>query len=276
MRAMLTVNKLIPQGRGLASVLLRRASHVELDWDQRQKSRFDTTDSGGRHLGIFLPRGSQLRGGDVLVTEDGSLVRVLAAPQRVLVVRACAEHGSVFDLMRAAYHLGNRHVQLELQPDHLKLEPDHVLADMLRQMHLIVEEAEAAFEPEGGAYAAAGSGHSHGHAQSHVHGHAHGHDHGHDHGQGGHDHPHDHARDHGHGHSHGQGVVSATAQPSAAAAVPVRGRPLSIGVRSEPVPHVHGPGCGHHHHHNHHHHSPPAASVEVAVGTAAGNPPRPA
>ena len=257
---MLTVNKLIPQGRGLASVLLRRASHVELDWDQRQKSRFDTTDSSGRHLGIFLPRGSQLRGGDVLVTEDGSLVRVLAAPQRVLVVRACAEHGSAFDLMRAAYHLGNRHVQLELQPDHLKLEPDHVLADMLRQMHLIVEEAEGAFEPEGGAYAATGHGHSHGH----------------DHGHGGHDHPHEHPQVHGHGHSHDHGDGGTSAQPPAASGAPARGRPLSIGVRSEPVPHVHGPGCGHHHHHSHHHHSPPAASPEVAVAATAGNPPRPA
>jgi urease accessory protein len=55
-----------------------------------------------------------------------------------------------FDLTRAAYHLGNRHVPIELQPDHLKIEPDHVLADMLRAMHLIVQEMQAPFEPEGG------------------------------------------------------------------------------------------------------------------------------
>ena len=85
---MLTVNKLIPRGRGLAPVLLKRAATVELDWDVRQKSRFDATDSPGRALGVFLPRGSVVRGGDVLVAEDGSLVRVLAAPQPVLVVRA--------------------------------------------------------------------------------------------------------------------------------------------------------------------------------------------
>jgi urease accessory protein len=65
---------------------------------------------------VFLPRGSVVRGGDVLVAEDGSLIRVHAAAQPVLVVRHCTEHGSPFDLMRAAYHLGNRHVQLEVQP----------------------------------------------------------------------------------------------------------------------------------------------------------------
>jgi urease accessory protein len=80
----------------------------------RCKSRFDATDSSGRTLGVFLPRGSVVRGGDVLVAEDGSLIRVQAAPQPVLVVRPCAQHGSPFDLVRAAYHLGNRHVQLQL------------------------------------------------------------------------------------------------------------------------------------------------------------------
>src|SRR5262245_49586331 len=134
---MLTVNKLISRGQGLAAALIKRAASVELTWDVRQKSRFDTTDSQGRALGVFLPRGSMLRGGDVLVAEDGSLIAVKAAAQPVLVVRHCAEHGSPFDLLRAAYHLGNRHVQLELQPDRLQLEPDHVLADLLRQMHLI-------------------------------------------------------------------------------------------------------------------------------------------
>lgn len=172
---MLTVNKLIPQGRGLAPVLVKRASTVELDWDVRQKSRFDATDSAGRTLGVFLPRGTAVRGGDVLVAEDGSFVLVRAAPQPVLVVRHCSEHGTPFDLLRAAYHLGNRHVPLELRPDHLKLEPDHVLADMLRQQHLIVTEANEAFEPEGGAYVGGGHGHGHDHGHDHDHDHDHGH-----------------------------------------------------------------------------------------------------
>jgi len=174
---MLTVNKLLPRGQGLSQVLLKRAATVELDWDVRQKSRFDATDSQGRALGVFLPRGSVVRGGDVLVAEDGSMVVVKAAPQPVLVVRHCGEHGSAFDLARAAYHLGNRHVALELKPDHLKLEPDHVLADMLRHMHLLVTEEQSAFEPEAGAYAEGGHGHDHHDHHGHDH---HGHDH-HDH-----------------------------------------------------------------------------------------------
>lgn len=166
---MLTVNKLVPRGRGLAAALVKRAASVELEWDVRQKSRFDATDSLGRALGVFLPRGSVVRGGDVLVAEDGSLVRVIAAAQPVLQVTACAEHGSPLDLLRAAYHLGNRHVGLELQPERLQLEPDHVLAEMLRAMHLTVTETTAAFEPEAGAYAAGGHAHAHAHGHDHHH-----------------------------------------------------------------------------------------------------------
>ena len=212
---MLTINKLIPGGRGLAGALLKRAATVTLDWDTRARSRFDATDSDGRALGVFLARGSVVRGGDMLVGEDGSLVRVIAAPQPVLEIRPCAQHGSPFDLTRAAYHLGNRHVGIELKPDHLKIEPDPVLAAMLRSQHLIVTETMAAFEPEGGAYgaqAAGGHGHaaSHGHTRDHSHDHAHDHVHGpgctHDHAPGqAHDHGHDHAHGHDHDHDHGRG-----------------------------------------------------------------------
>jgi urease accessory protein len=167
---MLETSKLIAQGRGLAPVLLKRASTVELDWDVRQKSRFDATDSQGRQLGVFLPRGTLVRGGDVLVAQDGSLIKVLAAPQPVLRITPCKTHGSPFDLTRAAYHLGNRHVPIELRPDHLQIEPDHVLADMLRAMHLIVHELDAPFEPEGGAYSASAHGHDHGNGHAHDHG----------------------------------------------------------------------------------------------------------
>ena len=191
---MLTINKLLPQGHGLAPVLLKRAASVELDWDVRQKSRFEATDSSARQIGVFLPRGTAVRGGDVLVAEDGSLIKVIAAKQPVLRITHCTEHGTPFDLIRAAYHLGNRHVPIELKPDHLKIEPDHVLADLLRSMHLIVASVEEAFEPENGAYAPGAQAHSghqnaHGHspapvpAEPHMHGADcdHGHDHGHDH-----------------------------------------------------------------------------------------------
>jgi urease accessory protein len=242
---MIQASKLIPQGKGLAPVLLKRATTIELDWDVRQKSRFAATDSAGRELGIFLPRGTLVRGGDVLVAEDGSMVRVIAAPQPVLVITHCKNHGTPFDLTRAAYHLGNRHVPIELQPDHLKIEPDHVLADMLRAMHLIVKAQDLPFEPEGGAYAAGhGGGHHHGghHDSDHDHGHGHGHNHSHD---AAHDHasPAEHANghthEHAHTHSHGP------TESAAPAAAPARGRTVAIPVVAQG--HVHGPDCNHDH-----------------------------
>lgn len=208
---MLQTSKLIPQGQGLAPVLLKRAATVVLDWDVRQKSRFDATDSTGRSLGVFLPRGTTVRGGDVLVAEDGSLIKVLAAPQSVLKITHCTAHGSPYDLIRAAYHLGNRHVPIELKPDHLKIEPDHVLADMLRAMHLIVNTVDEAFEPENGAYATGG----------HFGGHRH-----------------DHGDDHAHAH----------AAPAAAMAGAAPARKLSsIPIAAASPAHVHGPGCKHDH-----------------------------
>ena len=199
----------------MASVLVKRAATVELDWDVRQKSRFDATDSTGRQIGVFLPRGTVVRGGDVLVAEDGSLIVAQAAAQAVLKITHCSNHGTPFDLIRAAYHLGNRHVPIELQPDHLKIEPDHVLADMLRAMHLIVNAVDEAFEPENGAYATSGhhGGHHHGHAQDHT------------------------GHEHGHSHAHAP-------QPAATLG--------GIAVAVQATPHVHGPGCNHGHDHGHH------------------------
>jgi urease accessory protein len=192
---MIPISKRIPQGANLAKVLLARAYTVTLDWDVRQKSRFEATDSSGRSLGVFLPRGSVIRGGDVLVAEDGSMVRVQAAPQAVLKITHCSAHGSPFDLIRAAYHLGNRHVPIELKPDHLKIEPDHVLADMLTAMHLIVQAVNEPFEPENGAYSSGGATHAGGHAHHHGAAAIPSHDQGHGHQHHGHEHhhPHDHA-----------------------------------------------------------------------------------
>jgi urease accessory protein len=210
---MIHFSKLIRHGQGLAPVLLKRATSITLDWDVRQKSRFESTDSAGRQVGVFLQRGQVVRGGDVLVGEDGSLLKVLAAPQAVLRITHCSQHGTPFDLTRAAYHLGNRHVPIELQTDHLKIEPDHVLADMLRAMHLIVHEVQDSFEPENGAYGEHGGGHHH-HGDDHGHAHAHAHEHLHTHG---HAHEPAQAAHHSHGHQH----------------------------------HVHGPGCDHDYGHAH-------------------------
>ena len=205
---MIHFSKLIRHGQGLAPVLLKRATSITLEWDVRQKSRFESTDSAGRQVGVFLQRGQVVRGGDVLVGEDGSLLKVLAAPQAVLRITHCSQHGTPFDLTRAAYHLGNRHVPIELQTDHLKIEPDHVLADMLLAMHLIVHEVQDSFEPENGAYGEHGGGHhhhgdDHGHAHAHAHEHLHTHGHAHEPAQAAH-HSHGHGPgcDHDHGHAH--------------------------------------------------------------------------
>lgn len=149
---MIECSKLVSQGAGLSKKLIARFPKIILDWDSRQKSRLNCVDSIGRNIGVFLPRGTVLRGNDVLVASDGSLIEVLAQAQAVLRIEFCPQHGSYFDLMRAAYHLGNRHVPIELSPSCLKIEPDHVLQAMLESMHLIVKQVDEAFEPESGAY----------------------------------------------------------------------------------------------------------------------------
>ena len=218
--AAVQVGKRIAGGAGLSGVLLRRASEVELDWDVRQKSRFEALDSAGRRLAVFLPRGRIVRGGDVLVGEDGSLIRVEALAQPILVVTPPAGGDAAsasLALAKAAYHLGNRHVPLEVRADRLVLEPDHVLAELLARMGLEVATTSGAFEPEPGAYDATGLGRGHLHPANATHGDEHGHDHGHeqahehDHEHGhdpapaahrAHDHAPDHSCDHSHGHPH--------------------------------------------------------------------------
>jgi len=199
---LVVVSKLIAAGRGLAPALVRRAGVVALDWDTRQKSRFEALDSAGRHLAVFLPRGRTVRGGDVLVGEDGSLMRVEALAQPILVVTAPAGADAAsagLALAKAAYHLGNRHVPLEVRADRLVLEPDHVLAELLVRMGLEVATTAGAFEPEAGAYDSGSRSQAPGHHAGQDHDHDHAHDHGHAHGHD-HEHGHDHAHDHDHPH----------------------------------------------------------------------------
>jgi urease accessory protein len=185
----LVASKVIAAGRGLAPALVRRAATIALDWDTRQKSRFEAIDSLGRSVGVFLPRGGVVRGGDVLVAEDGSLIAVQAIAQPILVVRAAtSSRDAAFDLLRAAYHLGNRHVPLEVRADRLVLEPDHVLAELLVRMGLQVETTSGPFEPEAGAYDAGSAQRAREHG--HAHGDAHDHDHDHEPGDGHHHHRH--------------------------------------------------------------------------------------
>ncbi|NOV27212.1 urease accessory protein UreE [Cupriavidus necator] len=187
---MLKIDKLLTAPHGIAPVLVRRAPKLVLPFADRSKSRLRAVLDNGADAALFLPRGTVLRGGDLLVAEDGSFVEVQAATESVLEVRTQDPHA----LMRAAYHLGNRHTPVEIGRDYLRLEYDAVLADMLQRLGVRAERAELPFEPEAGAY---GGGHKHGHdatfaedyaaAQAVFHEH-HGHSHGHDydHGDAGH------------------------------------------------------------------------------------------
>ena len=131
---------------------------VTLPIDVRVKSRARVALNDGREAGLML------RGGDMLTTDDGSeVIEVIAAPESVSVVR-CADP---FLLARACYHLGNRHVPLQIMPGELRYHHDHVLDDMLRQFGLEVAYASLPFEPEAGAYASDAHSHSHSHAHSH-------------------------------------------------------------------------------------------------------------
>ena len=201
MSSLLLASKLIVGGRGLAPALLRRSPTLVLDWDTRQKSRFDAVDASGRRIGVFLPRGIAVRGGDVLVGEDGSLIAVQALAQPILVVTAsAASRDPALDLLRAAYHLGNRHVPLEVRADRLLLEPDHVLAALLVRMGLDVRPTSGPFEPEAGAYdssspprarARAENAHTHVHMGEPGRSHMRNHEHEHEHEAGDHHRPHD-------------------------------------------------------------------------------------
>ncbi|EED1763609.1 urease accessory protein UreE [Escherichia coli] len=137
---------------------------VTLPVDMRVKSRIKVTLNDGRQAGLLLPRGLLLRDGDILSNENGDeFIKVIAADEAVSVVR-CADP---FMLAKACWHLGNRHVPLQIMPRELRYHHDHVLDDMLRQFGLDVDFAHLPFEPEAGAYAS--KSHAHNHDQEHSH-----------------------------------------------------------------------------------------------------------
>jgi urease accessory protein len=157
---------------------------LRLPFESRQKSRLKTKLVSGEEVGLMLPRGEILRGGDLVTASDGRVIEIVAEPEKVLHV----ECKSAAELAKAAYHLGNRHVPVQVGDGFLRLTADHVLAEMLKNLGAKVSEMQAPFEPEAGAYA--GGHHQHdemGHGGK-IHDH-HGHDHDHDHD---HDHQHHH------------------------------------------------------------------------------------
>ena len=166
---------------------------LTLRFELRQKSRLRARLDDGEEVALSLPRGRVLRGGDLLRADDGGVVLVKAAEEVVSIAAGLDPR----TLARGAYHLGNRHIPVEVGAGFLRYQHDHVLDDMLRALGLQVSSERAPFEPEGGAY---GHGHGHGkdkegHLYEPVDEHGHGHGHGHD-----HDHDHGHGHEHGHGH----------------------------------------------------------------------------
>ena len=157
---------------------------LELPFEQRQKSRFKAQLASGEEVGVILPRGEILRGGDLVTASDGRVFEVIAQPEALLDIHC----KNTQELARIAYHLGNRHVAVEVGEGYLRIAHDHVLERMLAGLGAKLSHVNAPFEPEAGAYA--GVGHEHGAAKIHDH-HEH-HDEHHDHGHHDHDHKHRH------------------------------------------------------------------------------------
>ncbi|MGQ0651150.1 MAG: urease accessory protein UreE [Betaproteobacteria bacterium] len=124
---------------------------LKLAFDSRQKSRLRARLESGEEVGLILPRGSIMRGGDVVKTQDGRAVEIVAAPEKLLHIEAAS-------LARVAYHLGNRHVPVQAGEGFLRIAEDHVLEELLHKLGATVSHVEAPFEPEAGAYA---GGHRH-------------------------------------------------------------------------------------------------------------------
>jgi len=144
---------------------------LRLPFDSRQKSRLKAKLASGEEVALMLPRGEILRGGDLVTASDGRVIEVVAEAEKLL-------HIESDSLPKAAYHLGNRHVPVQVGEDFLRIAEDHVLEEMLRKLGAKVSHVEAPFEPEAGAYA--GGQHQHdemGHGGK-IHDH---HDHDHDH-----------------------------------------------------------------------------------------------
>lgn len=150
-----------------------KVESISLSFDDRKRGRLKITTDSGQSAGIQIERGQVLRDGSWLRSESGDLLQVLALSEEVTTARV--SDATLF--ARACYHLGNRHVPLQVGEGFLRYQRDYVLDDMLKGLGVIPEHELAIFEPENGAYAP-GTGHSHGHHDhSHDHSHAHGHSH---------------------------------------------------------------------------------------------------
>jgi urease accessory protein len=145
---------------------------LTLAFELRRRARLRTQLDSGREVGLLLERGLSLRHGDRLASKDGDfVVEVRARPELLSTVETPDQHL----LARAAYHLGNRHVPLQLEPGKLAYQHDHVLDGLMHELGLTVKVLERPFEPEPGGYAAGGHRHGHDHDHDHPHDHHHHH-----------------------------------------------------------------------------------------------------
>ena len=133
---------------------------VVLDFDERHRRRITLTGERGTSFLLDLPHATVLHDGDGLVLDDGSIVRVVGRPEPLVEIAAASAH----DLARLAWHLGNRHTDVQIAGERLRIRRDHVIEDMLRRLGAQLTPIDAPFEPEGGAYE-----HGHDHAHSHDH-----------------------------------------------------------------------------------------------------------
>jgi urease accessory protein len=152
------------------------ADIVRLDYDRRTRRRIALTGAGGLSFLLDLAKAPVLAAGDGLKLEDGRIVTVEAAPERLLAI-ACRDERA---LARIAWHLGNRHLATEIGERVVYIRDDHVIADMARGLGAEVRAVERPFNPEGGAYS---QGAAHGHGHPHHHDRYDGHDHHHDQGR---------------------------------------------------------------------------------------------
>ncbi len=137
---------------------------IELTFDERKRGRLKTLSRCGQEVGLFLERGKCLLDGELLITETNEIVKVVAAKESV--VTAYAKDPLQF--ARIAYHLGNRHVPLQIGNFWVRMQPDHVLEELCSLYGLGIKSEQAPFQPENGAYGQHG-GHSHGHHHNHTH-----------------------------------------------------------------------------------------------------------
>ena len=135
------------------------SASLTLPFEKRQKSRLRVSLDDKREAALMLERGSVLRHGDLLQTDNGLIIEVRAANEEVAVI---STKDSIL-LARACYHLGNRHIPLQIGEGWLRFQRDHVLEEMVKSLGLAVKHESSPFEPEGGAYSGHSS-HSHSHS----------------------------------------------------------------------------------------------------------------